>query len=168
MKLEVDREFYAIRHRIVFENLISYFNKEHTIVLHGFAVFRLNEYISILENYILTQIDEYLIRQDYNEFLELIKYFVNLSTPKCNCVDTYYDGTDYHIYDENHMEITDLFSKDLLNQYPDMVISADDMFLSLLISIAPKHIRMHNAEKMLNKELLGTIQKVFGARVEYL
>lgn len=167
LKLQEDKDFYAVRHRIVFEKLKEYFLEEHTIIINGFAVFRLNEYINVLENYILTQIDEYLIQKDYDEFLELMKYFVNLSEPKCAHIDAYFDGKDYHIYNQNHMEITDMFSKDLLSNYEDVAITADDIFLSLLINIAPTHICIHNIEAIPNKELLNTIQKIFGPRIEY-
>jgi putative sporulation protein YtxC len=167
-RLEIDETFYALRREMIEDKLKEYFSEENKIIINGFVIFRLNEYFSKLEEYILNEIDQYLIEKDYDEFLELIKYFVDITNPKCSFIDAYYDGSAYHIYDENHVEITDEYASDLLDSCNDVFVTPDDVFLSLLISIAPEKICIHDADRIPNKELLSTIQKVFGKRVAYV
>ena len=166
-KLTTDQEFMCLRRKMIEKKLKEYFSEENNIVINGFVAFRLNEYFTKLEDYILNEIDQYLIEKDYDEFLELIKYFVDITDPKQTIVDAYYDETGYHIYDEDHNEITDDYANYFLSDCQDIVVSQDDVFLSLLISIAPEKILIHHAENMPNKELLSTIRKVFGNRVFY-
>jgi len=165
--LENDTAFLKLRCDIIEKKLKEYFSVENKIVINGFVVFRLNEYFSKLEDYILNEIDEYLIEKDYDEFLELIKYFVDITNPKCTNIDAYYDGQSYHIYDENLIEITNEYANNLLDDCSDIFVTPDDVFLSLLISIAPEKICIHDIDHIPNKELLGTIKKVFGQRVTY-
>ena len=93
---------------------LQYFQEEKTIVINGFVMFRLGFYFVYLENLILQEIDQYLIQKDYDEFLDLIKYFIDISTAKRDTVEIYYDGKTYRIYDENKLDITDLFIEDIL------------------------------------------------------
>ena len=122
----------------------------------------------------MQEIDQYLVQKDYDEFLYLIKYFIDISTAKRDTVEIYFDGKTYRIYDENKLDITDMFIEDILDtcynqseQNKDQ-ITPDDILLSSLISIAPQKIIFHNAGQLTNQELMQTINKVFSNRVQYV
>lgn len=173
-RLNHDQKNKNCRKNLIQEQLLQYFQEEKTIVINGFVMFRLGFYFVYLENLILQEIDQYLIQKDYDEFLDLIKYFIDISTAKRDTVEIYYDGKTYRIYDENKLDITDLFIEDILetcysqNEQNKDQVTPDDILLSSLISIAPQKIIFHNASQLTNRELLQTINKVFYNRVHYV
>ncbi len=163
----------SYRRSLIQEQLRQYFQEEKTIVINGFVMFRLGFYFVYLENFILQEIDQYLVQKDYDEFLDLIKYFIDISSAKRETVEIYFDGNSYRIFDENKSDITNLFIEDLVDtccnqkEQTENQVTPDDILLSSLISIAPRNIIFHNAGQLKNQELIQTINKVFCNRVQY-
>ena len=67
--------------------LLEYLQENNVIILDGFLDFRLKKYIGRLENAVDNAIDEYLMEKEYNEFIKLLQYFVNLQESKRNLIN---------------------------------------------------------------------------------
>ena len=61
--------------------------------MEGFIRFRLKDYIEELKYIIDGSVDELLIDREYNEFIKLLRYFVEIQEPKVEEVHVLLEGT---------------------------------------------------------------------------
>ncbi|HAT4304339.1 TPA: putative sporulation protein YtxC, partial [Clostridium perfringens] len=103
----------------------------------------------------------------YNEFIKLLKYFVDIQDCKLEEVNIIVQRNgSYEVKDSKGLDIF----KDFLNEITDIaeegIINIEDIIISGLITNAPKKIKIYNEEYCINKEFIQTIKSVFGERVE--
>ena len=112
-------------------------------------------------------VEDYMIEKEYNEFIKLLKYFVDIQDCKLEEVNIIVQRNgSYEVKDSKGLDIF----KDFLNEITDMaeegIINIEDIIISGLITNAPKKIKIYNEEHCINKEFIQTIKSVFGERVE--
>jgi len=93
---------------------------------------------------------------DEAEYLTLINYltmYVNLQEALVDKI--------YVVSNENEYIILDVKQKEIFS-----VINYDDALLDVIITIAPKRIKICNADKFKNKELLRVIVSIFKERAD--
>ncbi len=143
-------------------------NGRDEIDIDGLVNFRLKEYRSVLEGMVILAIDEFLIEQEYKDFIKLLRYFVDIQAPKEELVHVKQESSGYRLTNIGGADITDECMEDFRRQENIFQVNQDDMLLSSLITIAPRRIYIHNHCGIQNKELIATIQNVFGKRVVLL
>lgn len=150
------------RKNLIFRKLLEYFENSNEIILDGFVNFRIKEYIRELEDVVDKAVDTFLMEREYQEFIKLLRYFVDIQEPKLEAVHILpgYENK-YIILDHSHNEITNDCIKEFLNEVPEEDINFDDLLVSSLITIAPIRIYVHDAKQIKNKELIETIKNVF-------
>lgn len=147
--------------------LTECFNEGRVLSIEGFIRFRLKAYIEELKYIIDGAVDEILIDKEYNEFIKLLRYFVEIQEPKIEEVHVLLEGDKkYTLLDSGFREINNDMLEDLAREISDNDISYDDLLISSLITIAPNKIIIHNSNKIKNTELLKTIENVFCGKVE--
>lgn len=147
--------------------LTEYFSENRELSLEGFIRFRLKEYIDELEYIVDRSVDELLIDREYNEFIKLLRYFVEIQEPKIEEVHVLLeDDKKYTLLDSGFKVINNDMLEDLAKEISDNDISDDDLLISSLITIAPNKIVIHDSNKIKNTELLNTIKNVFCGKVE--
>jgi putative sporulation protein YtxC len=150
------------------DKIISCLNENSQFNLDGFIQFRKKEIYSDFKMMLENVIEEYFIEKEYNEFVKLLKYFIEMEDSKLEQVDLIIkkDGS-FKVVDEKGRDMTDK----LLENINDLCMiensSMDDMIMSGLITAAPKKIIIHCRENCINAEILETILKVFGDRVKF-
>lgn len=55
--------------------------------LEGFVRFRLKDIIDEIEMAIEMSVDDFIIQKEYNEFIDLLRYFVELQEPRIDLVN---------------------------------------------------------------------------------
>lgn len=150
------------------DKIISCLNENSQFNLDGFIQFRKKEIYSDFKMMLENVIEEYFIEKEYNEFVKLLKYFIEMEDSKLEQVDLIIkkDGS-FKVVDEKGGDMTDK----LLENINDLCMiensSMDDMIMSGLITASPKKIIIHCRENCINAEILETILKVFGDRVKF-
>lgn len=159
----------AKRRLNIINNQINEFLKtEHEINLDGFVNFRLQDYISELEEIVDKAVDDFMVEKEYNEFIRLLKYFVDIQAAKYEVLHIVATSEKkYRIYDTNKKEITEECTKDITKSLEEETLNEDDMLISTLITLAPKKIYIHHPNRIENKEMLGTIEKVFTKKISH-
>lgn len=162
-----DYLFYINRKNAIVNKVFEYINENTDIILEGFFRFRLKEFSSDLDDVVDRVVEEYLIEREYNEFIKLLRYFVDIQESSVDVVNIIInsDGS-YCMYDDKGAEITVEFLKELTGEGLNDEKNADDFLVSSLITIAPRFIVMHNVSNIRNRELLETIKNVFSERVK--
>lgn len=151
----------------VFKNLMSYIKFNAYVDLEGFIQFRLNEFRKEIENKIDRAIGDYLMEKEYNEFIKLLKYFVDIQDAKIDEINIFMDmDGKYSLYDDKGMFIDDEYLEEIAKEMTDKDVGYDDVLISSLITLAPKKIILHPSYNMMNKEIVNTISKVFCNKIK--
>jgi len=150
----------------ILQQIIDYLRENHEINLEGFIRFRLKSYLEELEGHVEKAVEDFLMEKEYHEFIRLLRYFVDIQDAKIDVANVVMgEGGKYHLYDKLNRMINNEYLEDLATEMADKDISYDDLLISSLITLAPKHIILHFEGKMKNREIVQTIKSVFGERV---
>ena len=153
------------RNRIM-QNILEYMDTEDEFNIEGFINFRLNAYINELNEIIERALEIYVAEREYNEFIKLLRYFVEIQESKIDTVHLCQskDGR-YLLFDENRNSISSEYFDELRSEILDDTINYDDLLISTLITISPNKIMIHDVEGFKNRELIQTIMNVFAERI---
>lgn len=135
----------------------------------GFLNFRTKEVYKDIFLMIDKVVEKYMVEKEYNEFINLLKYFVEVQECKLERVDLFIgtSSSEYIIKDDEGNDMMESLLNDLCENKTMGEISKDDLIISGLITTCPRKIVIHGAVKCKNKELIKTIESVFENRVEH-
>ncbi len=163
-----DSFFYRQSRRAkIIKSIFNYLKTERLLILDGFINFRLDEYMKDLCIIVDKAVEEYITQKEYNEFIRLLRYFVEIQESKVNVVHVVAEKNGgYTLLDEKKSIISYEDVDDLKKEVLSKEFNYDDLLISNLITIAPKKIYLHNVNEFSNKEIIQTIQNVFYDRTE--
>lgn len=152
------------KQELVQKSIISYLKEKHkSMVLDGFVNFRLKEYISYLDNTIDTAVNQYIIEKEYNEFINLLRIYVDSKQAECNLLHLIYINGESILLDDNK-NIVSVSENILSSKYlSDISFSSNDFALNTLLTLLPARIEIHLIG--LEDEFINTIKLIFDARV---
>lgn len=133
--------------------------------IDGLFTFRLRFYTEELRDITHYAIDEYIMEQQYQEFIHLLKYFVLVQESKMPEVHIMYrPGDQVEIWDNKRepIEVSEL--NGLVMETIDKDIRFEDMVISTLISVAPEKIYIHTRDP--DMQIIRTIEQIFEHRTE--
>lgn len=144
------------------KRLCTQLEESGEIIPEGFLLFRMKDILAEWEMAVERAYEELLIEKEYNEFINLLRYFVELQKPKAREVHVLLDGVGgYLILDENMKMMN---CEDFL--IGEDAVKSEDALISSLINIAPCFITIHASREKMPK-VMDTINKVFTGRVKY-
>ena len=167
-KICSDKDFYCLNKiNDIIENIKEFILENDYINIEGFITFRMKNFLKDIECIIDKVVEDYMIEKEYNEFIKLLKYFVDIQDCKLEEVNIIVQKNgSYEVKDSKGLDIF----KDFLNEITDAaevgIINTEDIIISGLITNVPKKIKIYNEEYCINKEFIQTIKSVFGERVE--
>lgn len=145
--------------------LMDYISASSALSLNGFVLFRMKDYITYLESLTDMAVSNLLAEYEYEEFTELMKFFVDIQKPVVNEVHIINNGNKYEILDSDFKIITNEYISDFLNELHYGKINYDDLLLSALITLAPNKITIYNCNKIKNANLLKTLKHIFNDKL---
>lgn len=159
---------FEARKRSILLSLYDCLGESTKVYLDGFVAFRLKEYETLIYKLCERLADDYNAKKEYEEFIELLTYFVESQSPRPEVLHvTLEKGGKYKIADIEKKDITAKCMAEFAGDSALMTESDyDDILISILITAAPKKIVIHRAENIRNRELFLTIKRVF-KNVEY-
>lgn len=160
---------YDARKQTILLSVYDYLKEDGTMLLDGFVAFRLKEYEALLERLCDRLEEQYFAKREYEEFIALLKYFVNIQQSRPELVHILIQPAGgYILIDKDGEDITaQCFSEFLEGEFLLTEEAYDDLLISVLITLAPKSLVLHHRENMRNKELFNTIFRVFDGKLSY-
>lgn len=145
------------------ESLFHYLEQNNEMNIVGFIRFRLTDYMDELREVAEYAIDEFIMDQQYQEFISLLKYFVYIQETKIPVAHLMHrGGNEFTLYNEQMNPIDteqfDGFTLELL----DKEINFEDMIVSTLISVSPQKIVIHTRDP--EEQVIKTIMQIFENR----
>ncbi|MFA9397569.1 MAG: putative sporulation protein YtxC [Clostridiaceae bacterium] len=168
-ELDGESEIYKINKKNeIIKKILDCIEENDEFNLDGFLMFRKNMIYDDFYDIVDKSIEDYLIEKEYNEFIKLLRYFIEIQDSKIEEVNIFVKKDEgYIILDKEGEDIFSDLVADLDEVKKFKKIPRDDIIISGLISTAPKKIVIHSKERFTNKELIETIEKVFVDRVVY-
>ncbi len=159
--------FYKLtRKNKIMREILEYLSSNDTIIIDGFVNFRLNSYIKELSDTIERAIEVFIAEREYNEFIKLLKYFVDIQECKVDILHLIPTAEGkYLLLDGSKKKINGELFEEIRADIAEGDINYDDLLISTLITISPRKIYMHNLDSFNNKELVKTITNVFNDRI---
>lgn len=148
---------------LIRDQLYSYLQSNSLLDVEGFMLFRLKKYINDLEDIVDDALDEFLLNEQYQEFIALLKYFVYFQDTKIPEVHLIHRGNNkFQLLDGDLKQLDLSDSKDVIFETVDRELNYEDMVVSALISASPKQIHIHTRES--DTQSIKTIQQIFEGR----
>lgn len=155
----------ARRKNKIADELHQYLQMDTELNLKGFLTFRMPSYRSELTEIVEYAMDEYVLDKQYQEFISLLKYFVQLQETKIPLVHLLHKGGhDFIMYNETFKLIDPKPQGDrIVAEMLETEMNIEDMVISSLISASPKHINIHT--RLPEMGVIRTIETIFDGRV---
>lgn len=172
-RLESTEDF-EIKENILFEAFYNFFKDSKTSVctklyLKGFITFRLKKYIDELEASIDSSVNQYLIEKEYQEFVSLLKVYINSEGYNSDLVHLFYRNSNKNVdailldKDKNVIDTSiNLLSAKYLS---DISFSSSDMILNTLLNLLPRRIFIHLGDSDDEDEFVCTLEAIFDGRI---
>lgn len=164
--------FYLNRKNEMIDKIIDCVKENEEININGFVMFRMKELEIYLENIIEKMVEDHMVEKEYDEFIKLLQYFVNIQESRIDELNIIIDIEGrYILRDKDGNDITESFMSDMhknkMNTELLNGVNFEDMLISNLITYCPEKIVIHCPENSFNQEIINTISKVFIQRVEF-
>ena len=143
--------------------VFSYLGEYTQLNLHGFVRFRLPDYAAELKELADYAVGEFVKERQYEEFIELLRYFVYVQEAKIPVTHLMHrGGQQFSLYDEQ-MDPIDPGNLDGFSvTWLDKETNFEDMIVSTLITVAPQKVFIHTREP--DAQVVKTIVQIFGKR----
>lgn len=150
----------------ILKAIIEYLENNNEIIIEGFINFRLKFFVDAIKEEIDRNIENIIIEKEFEEFIKILKYFVEIQESKIDMVNIVIDKEEYRIYDKNNIKINDDFVEEIADEFINDDITNDDLLISSLITLAPKKIILHirHIDENTN-EMIKIINSIFTDRV---
>jgi putative sporulation protein YtxC len=149
-----------IAHRV-----LEYIYDNDLLVVEGFVNFCLPDYLKEIRFAIELAYEELRNEKEYNEFIKLLRYFVDSQPAKTNEVNLLMEDEGFCLWDGKGIKIEEDFMASYMDDILLEDISLDDILISILITIAPRRIIIHDNNQLADSSPVETIKNVFKDRI---
>ncbi|ANS73652.1 hypothetical protein AWM70_02885 [Paenibacillus yonginensis] len=137
-----------------------------TVDVDGWLSFRMPAYLDELKDALDLAVDEYVLDKQYEEFIGLLKYFVQFQDIRIPLIHLkHVEGMEFELLDDQMHPLGPLpYDDGITIKMADLELQMEDAVVSSLISLSPARIMIHTREPELR--MIATIQEIFGERAQ--
>ncbi|AVX21239.1 MULTISPECIES: putative sporulation protein YtxC [Carboxydocella] len=155
-----------LRKNRITAKVLDYLATNQELVVDGFLRFRLQEYLQELEQAVENAVDAFLLDREYQEFIRLLRYFVDIQEPRTPEVHIFFPlDRQFRLEDREGGALAEDFVDDWLQYQPPSEINLDDILVSALITLAPERLIIHKTPANRLKTR-GMLKEIFGTRLQ--
>lgn len=155
-----------LRREKVIAKIEEYLDLHKELILEGFINFRLKDYQNELEEIVNSAVDEFMLEKEYNEFVRLLKYFVDIQEARVEKVKIFFRNSGrFTLLDGYDKPLNHECLEGLMADMLESDINYDDLLISALITLAPREVEIHLEKEVKEGDTIRTIRNVFGRRV---
>lgn len=153
------------RRKIILSAFEAYLKENRTLNLDGFVTFRLKEYYQELDDAIDLAVDKFIIEKEYNEFISLLKLYIDSKENGASELHLIYNGQEAILLDSNQQKINTydhIFDAKYLS---DISFSSNDYALNAILNIVPQKLYIHLLKND-EDEFITTLRLIFEDRIQ--
>jgi putative sporulation protein YtxC len=146
--------------------ILGYIEDAPQLVVEGFITFWMQDYLTEIKFAVEVAIEELRNEKEYNDFVNLLRYFVETQPPKIQEVNLLMSSNGvFYLWDSAGSKIDDNYIEYYLEDMLFEEIDLDDVLVSILVTIAPRRIVIHENNPLPSKESVTMIRNVFQDRI---
>ncbi|MEW5784955.1 MAG: putative sporulation protein YtxC [Bacillota bacterium] len=152
----------------VIERKVKEYLQDHNehINIEGFIHFRLSDYLKELKSVIDDAVESYLTEKEYREFVRLLKYFLEIQQPKIDLIHLAVDENgQFQITDQSFKKIDPRDWEEFDLEDFDGEGDYEDILVSMLVSVAPRQIMLHQNVLPRYPRAVDTLRRIFDHRL---
>lgn len=147
------------------EKLTEYLQSARHINIEGFIHFRLQFYLAELRKTVESAVDDYLIEKEYQEFIKLLKYFVEIQEPKVLEAHVLIGPDGCFQIRDGKQQLVEQDYDQMNAAYLQDRVDSEDMLVSALVTAAPGKVVIHRQVNLQYPKVTGTLKKIFDGKV---
>ncbi|KJS66506.1 MAG: hypothetical protein JL50_11825 [Peptococcaceae bacterium BICA1-7] len=152
--------------RRILARIRDFLNSGNLIVVDGFIRFRMKDYIRELQEAADKAVDDFLMDKEYQEFIQLLKYFVDIQDSRTDLINVVMKPNgSFMLYDGQNRAVNSTYLEGFIVDLIESEINYEDLLISALITIAPREIVFHSGKSEGPQSTLETIKSIFSNRV---
>ncbi|MDD2420780.1 MAG: putative sporulation protein YtxC [Heliobacteriaceae bacterium] len=156
------------RRQRITARLHEVFQAHRRLHVDGFIRFRLRDYLQRLAEAMDAAVEEYLLEKEYNEFIRLLRYFLEIQEAKLPMVHVILQTSgNFRLLDAREQPVSNDLVDGVNKDMGDQDVSYEDLLISTLVTVAPEKVVLHFWEGSTGGDALPTIQAVFGDRLHH-
>ena len=165
LNLFKDKEF--IIRQSLYEKIYDYILNEYYINIEGFVKFRMKEFNSYISTIVDLAWEEYFIKKDQDEFINVLKYFVDIQEEKLELLRIHIkEENSFILYDQYGNKIDSINDEEIMSMFIEENLNYEDFLMSSLLTLCPKKIEIIDSlNSNSSKEIIETIKSIFGDKV---
>lgn len=151
----------------IYRKVYSYILNNDYINIEGFVKFRTKEFMRYISTIGDIAVEEYIMKKDQEEFINVLKYFVEIQDEKIDLlrVNIMKDNS-FILYDKNGNKINNIDDEEIINMVIQENLNYEDFLISTLLTLCPGKIEiLDTLNNNSSKEITDTIKSIFGKRV---
>ncbi|HOB28935.1 MAG: putative sporulation protein YtxC [Dethiobacteria bacterium] len=134
--------------------------------IEGFYNFRMHEFRRELRRVLDNAVDSYLAEREYHEFVRLLKYFLNLQQPRIELLHLSVDAKGrFQVMDRCFKRVDPHDWEELAVADFDEESDYEDILVSMLVSVAPRRIMLHQNVSSRYPRAVKSLRSVFESRL---
>lgn len=155
---------YANRREKLRKQLIQFLKENPVCALDGFARFRMKTYRQALVTCVKDAVNEYLVDKEYKEFIQMLRYFVSVQSPKLERIHVIQEGPkQFKMLQEDGSPICLKEMDHALQEAVEQTFSHEDYIVSTLLTVAPAYVSLH--ARYPEENVIRTLMQVFEGRI---
>ena len=162
-----------IKTSLIFKNKIKEYLQDNTSInINGFIKFRLKFINAYAQQVVEKCIDNYLIKKEYSNFINILKYFSEEDSEGRESINIIYKNGKLQIYDENMKKLSLISNIEFSQELEPSEIIYDESIINLIITISPRKIIMHLSKAYdsmdeICRNTVDIVNKLFVDRIKF-
>lgn len=136
--------------------------------IEGFYNFRMHDFRRELRRVLDGAVDIYLAEREYREFVRLLKYFLNLQQPRIELLHLSVDSKGrFQVMDRRFERVDPRDWEEFAIADFDEESDYEDILVSMLVSVAPRRIMLHQSVSARYPRAVKSLRSVFESRLTF-
>lgn len=161
-----DEDYFIDDKKEIYDEIKEYISENDTLNIEGYLRFRSRSFENLVDKVIEKVIMDIQMETEYEDFIEMLRYYINSQIPKVDTVNVVIKNDEYFLYDHKHRKIEDSSLDSIEEGYRLDDLSKSDMLVSSLIVLAPSKVIVHIKNDN-QRELMQILKKIFAARLNF-
>jgi putative sporulation protein YtxC len=151
----------------IFNRVYDYISTNNHINIYGFIKFRMKCWPNEINKISSRSIEEYLSKKNKDEFINALRYFVEVQEEKIDLLKVkILENGSFILYDKDDNIIENENAEDMINTGLKENLNYEDFLISTLLTWCPKEMLIYdNLENDSSKNIIETVKSIFDYRV---
>ncbi|WP_176392007.1 putative sporulation protein YtxC [Marininema halotolerans] len=160
-----DEHSYLPRKEKMARQVSHYLMHSRFLAVDGYFHFRMKRYKKVLIQLVEHAIDEYLLDQEYQEFINLLRHFVASQPSKVPLIHVVHGGGKrrFHLLTGEGKPLALNEMDGVVEELMADTLSQEDMIVSTLLTAAPEQVVLHSLNP--EENVIRTLLQIFSGRI---